>query len=184
MYATMAFFYFQIPFVKLVIYNLYLMQKLFLFLVACLLTASVYSQNHSDEIIIRSNFFGTQYLQNGKRLNFSQMAELMQPNAEAYRNIKSAKAGNTWVSIMSTAGGALIGYPIGTAIGGGDPNWTLAAVGAGIVAVAIPVSISVNKKAKKAVTLYNEGLKTTSLNSSIHMQLHITSSALGMYLNF
>ena len=35
-------------------------------------------------------------------------------------------------------GGFLIGWPLGTALAGGDPNWTLAAIGAGCVAIAIP----------------------------------------------
>jgi hypothetical protein len=160
------------------------MKKIYLLITVALISTSSFSQTNSNEIFIRSSFFGTQYLQNGKRLTMSQMADLMQSNAEAYRNIKSAKAGNTWAGILGGIGGALIGYPIGTAIGGGDPNWALAAAGAGLVVVAIPISVSVNKKAKTAVTLYNEGLKTTSGAPALQMQIHLTTSAVGMKFNF
>ena len=60
--------------------------------------------------------------------------------------------------ILSYAGGFMIGWPIGTAIGGGKPAWALAGIGGGLVAVAIPLSISSNKKMETAVRQYNAGL--------------------------
>ena len=45
---------------------------------------------------------------------------------------------------MATIVLSAVGHSIGTAIGGGDPEWALAGVGAGLIAVAIPISSSAN----------------------------------------
>ncbi|MBK8636390.1 MAG: hypothetical protein IPN72_23720 [Saprospiraceae bacterium] len=37
----------------------------------------------------------------------------------------------------------MIGYPLGALIRGGEPNWALAGVGAGLVVVSIPIASSV-----------------------------------------
>lgn len=59
--------------------------------------------------------------------------------------------------IFSYAGGFMIGWPIGTAIGGGDPNWGIAAAGVGCVLLSIPLANGYKKNAKEAVSIYNNG---------------------------
>jgi hypothetical protein len=49
---------------------------------------------------------------------------------------------------LGGAGSALIGFPIGTVIGGGDANWTLTRIVAGLLDIGIPTSYSVNKNIK------------------------------------
>lgn len=43
--------------------------------------------------------------------------------------------------ILGGIGGGLIGWPVGTYIGGGDPEWTLALIGGGLVAIAVPLAL-------------------------------------------
>lgn len=49
-------------------------------------------------------------------------------------------------NILAAIGGGLIGWPLGTAIGGGDPEWILAGIGAGVLAVAIPLAVIGQKR--------------------------------------
>ena len=39
--------------------------------------------------------------------------------------------------VFGFSGGALIGWPLGTAIAGGDPVWYLAGIGAGLIGVGV-----------------------------------------------
>lgn len=48
--------------------------------------------------------------------------------------------------VLGFAGGALIGWPLGTALGGGDPEWYLAGIGAVLVGGAIALEIVGKRK--------------------------------------
>jgi hypothetical protein len=117
-------------------------------------------QNISDTIEVKKSL-GPVFYQHGKALKPRQLLEITRTNTEAYKEMKDAKAHNDFSSVFGFAGGFLIGWPIGSALAGGDPNWTLAAIGAGCVVIAIPLSIAGSKHAKKAVEIYNNGLKQT-----------------------
>ena len=71
-------------------------------------------------------FGGFQYTQNGNLMTMGKLVKAMESNSEALKYIKKAKSNNVLNTILGGVGGALIGYPIGTAITGGDSNWTLA----------------------------------------------------------
>lgn len=55
----------------------------------------------------------------------------------------------------------MIGWPIGASIGGGDANWALAGIGAGLVFMGILISMAANKNVKKAVDAYNSSFTST-----------------------
>ena len=77
---------------------------------------------------------GNSIFQEGKRLTVAQLAETMEGNSEAYSIINNARSTNTIGILIGGAGGFMIGYPLGAAVAGGDPNWLLAGIGAGLVA--------------------------------------------------
>ncbi|MAU26781.1 MAG: hypothetical protein CMH45_05175, partial [Muricauda sp.] len=91
----------------------------------------------------------------------------------------------TLSSIMGFVGGGLVGWPVGTAIGGGDANWALAGVGAGLIGVSIPISSSANKKTKQAVDVYNSSLGTTTfIEYKPQLKLIANGNGFGMSLSF
>ena len=90
----------------------------------------------------------------------------------------------TLATIMGGVGGFMVGWPIGTAIGGGEPNWIMAGIGAGLIVVAIPLSQNYNKKAKQAVDTYNIGLMTSSLWDKSELRLSMTGNGVGLTLRF
>jgi len=143
-----------------------------------------FGQTASDSISMKKVFGGYQFYQGEKRLNMNQLVSMMKPNNQAYQQIKSAQSIYTLSTIIGGVGGFMVGWPIGTALGGGEPNWTMAGIGAGLIVVSIPISQSFNKKAKQAVETYNSGLQTNSFWDKNELKLSLTGNGLGLTLNF
>lgn len=112
----------------------------------------------SDSIDVIINFYGTRYYHHDKQLKQWQLRDVLRSNEQAYMHFNASKSPRAWATILSSAGGFLVGWPIGTAIAGGNPNWALAGVGAGLVAVSVPLNMVANRKLKKAVYAYNSAL--------------------------
>lgn len=137
------------------------MKKTILSLLIVLVTTTICD---AQKIEMEKVFGGYKYTQNGIMLTMNDLVKTMESNQQAFELIKEAQSCNVLASIIGGAGGALIGFPLGTAAGGGEANWTLAGIGAGLVVIGIPISSKVNKKSKRAVEIYNTGLDTTSFN--------------------
>ncbi len=143
---------------------------------------SSYGQNKSDSIEIKKTL-GTVFRQNGKNLTPGQLLDITQSNVEAYKEMKIAKSNYDAGFIFGFAGGFLVGWPVGTAVAGGKPNWTLAGIGAGLIVVSIPFSSAYTKHAKNAVKIYNSGLKQTGLNN-IDFKIGLTCNGIGVRVIF
>jgi len=117
---------------------------------------------NAQKIEMEKVFGGYQFTMEGAKMSMGEMIAVMEPNREAVKLMKTARSKIIISTVLGGAGGALIGYPIGQAIGGGDANWALAGVGAGIIVVAIPISSGGNKRAKEAIDLYNVSLNPIS----------------------
>ncbi len=152
-----------------------------------LLTVSLtftFGQALTDSISIKKVFGGYQFSQGEKRLNMNQLANAMKPNEQAYNKIKSAKSTYTLATIIGGAGGFMVGWPIGTAIGGGEPNWVMAGIGAGLIVVSIPITQNYNKKAKQAVDTFNDGFRTSSFWDKSELKMTMTGNGIGFTLRF
>ncbi|WP_179353785.1 hypothetical protein [Winogradskyella vidalii] len=140
---------------------------------------------NAQQIEIEKVFGGYKYTQNGKLMKMKDLVKTMESNQKAFDLIKKAQSNNTIASIIGGAGGFLVGWPIGTAIGGGDANWTLAGIGAGLIAIGIPISSGVNKNAKKAVELYNSSLNSTSYYEfKPEFKIIAKGNGIGLSMNF
>jgi len=115
---------------------------------------------NAQQIEAKKAFGGYKFYQNEKELNLSDLQQLMKNNNEALKYIKNAKTNTAFASIFGFAGGFMFGWPIGTAIGGGEANWSLAGIGVGVLGLSIPFITGANKNAKQAIELYNSSLKT------------------------
>ena len=140
---------------------------------------------NAQKIEMEKMFGGYKYTQNGKRMTMGDLVNTMESNANALEFIKKARTNNTFASILGGAGGALVGFPIGQSLGGGDANWTLAGIGAGLIIVAIPISSSANKKAKQAVEFYNSSLNPSSYYEfKPEFKIIANGSGIGLTMNF
>lgn len=143
-----------------------------------------FGQTITDTITLKKAGGEYQFYQGEQCLSMKQLVSAMKPNEQAYKQIKSAQASYTIAMVFSYVGGFLIGWPIGTAIGGGDPNWAMAGIGAGCIAVAIPLSHRVNIKTKQAVDTYNGGLQTSSFWDKSELNLSMTANGIGLSFRF
>jgi len=140
---------------------------------------------NAQKIEIEKKFGGYQYTMEGKTMSMGEIVTAIESNKEAVKLMKKARRNNTISSILGGAGGALIGFPIGQTIGGGDANWALAGVGAGLIVVAIPISSSGNKRAKEAVDLYNASLNPTSFYDFKPVFKFISKTdGIGLFMSF
>ncbi len=121
---------------------------------------------HAQRIEMQKVSGGYKYTQNGNQLKMRDLVKTMESNQQAFEMIKKAQTNQSLASVIGLVGGGLVGWPIGTAIGGGDANWVLAGVGAGLIGVSIPLSSSANKKTKEAVETYNASLGTATFNEN------------------
>jgi hypothetical protein len=158
------------------------MKTLFISSILIFSCIAVQSQNLSDTIQIEKKL-STSYLMYGQKLTPKQLLNIMEINSAAYDVMKKAKRNYDVAQVFGAVGGALIGFPIGTAIAGGDANWLLAGVGAGLIGVAIPFSIKFNKNARAAVAIYNGGIKSLGYQRP-EMKLGVSNNGLGLTLTF
>jgi hypothetical protein len=158
------------------------MRKSFIVGLLLVITYSLNGQDISDTIEVKKAF-GVVFLQKGQKLTPGKLLEISSSNPESYKEMKIAKGNYDAGTLFGFAGGFMVGWPLGTAIAGGEPNWTLAAIGAGLIVISIPFSTSYSKHARKAVEIYNNGLKQTGLNS-MEFRLGLTSNGIGLKINF
>ena len=79
----------------------------------------------------------------------------------------------------------MIGWTLGTYMGGGEPEWSFLAVGAGSLTVGMIFNSCTKKNARKAVEIYNAGVNMPTSN---HIQSEIgvglTGNGMGLSLWF
>ena len=141
---------------------------------------SLYAQNDTDSIQKVKVSMGYRYEQSGHILTMREIEYIMKDNHEATLYLKNAKTLNAFYNIISFAGGAMIGYPIGYGSSTGYYNWTVFAIGCGLVIISIPISISTHNKLKMAVDTYNKKNKSTGSIDKFDMRFGITQNGIGL----
>lgn len=127
--------------------------------------------------------FGTVFTQDGKTLRPKDLVIITEGQKEANLYMDKAKLNSDWATFFGIVGGALIGWPIGTALGGGDPNWALAGAGVGCIVIAIPLSSGYKKNAIKGAESFNQNLSASSRRQST-FQLVANGSGIGVSFSF
>lgn len=145
-------------------------------------TLSTWAQN--DSIIATKTFGGYKFEHNGKIVNPKAMLTIMDQNQEALIYMKKAKTNSDLSLVLSFSGGFFIGWPVGTAIAGGDPTWFLAGIGAGLLLVGIPVARAANTNALKAVEIYNSSMQSTYFRNGMILHLGLVDHGVGLSLTF
>lgn len=137
----------------------------------------------ADSIKILTGF-GLSFSQAGRELTLNQVMFQMREDEQAFKEIKKARDIRRFADFVGGVGGAMIGWTIGTALGGGDPNWAFAGIGAGVIAVSLPISASYRKKAKGAINSYNRGLRKTSFRAPQELKFSMTGNGVGLMWQF
>ncbi len=157
-------------------------KKTFLSVFMLIFGISALAQDKADTITAIKGFGGYRFEQDGKPLALSTMADMMKDDTEASGYLKKARTSATIANVLSYTGGFLIGYPLGTAIGGGKPVWAMAGIGCGLVVIALPLAGSAGRDAKTAADIYNANRRNLSFNQKCDLKLGL--SATGLSLKF
>lgn len=158
------------------------MKKFILVLVALAGVVYGFSQNVADTIQIQQKL-GKVYLIDGKPTPAKNLYAVLNTNEAAAVKVKQAKSNLFPVYLFAYAGGFMIGWPLGTAIAGGDPNWTLALIGAGLVGLSIPFQVGYNKNMYDAVKIYNSDLQKLGINRTT-LELGMNRDGVGIRMRF
>lgn len=155
--------------------------RFFIAALILLTTCGSIAQSTQDTIVIREH--GNIYMLNDQVLTLPDLISLTSDNPQAYDEIWKAKSNSEVANVFAILGGALVGWPLGTAIGGGDPQWELAGIGAGLIAIAIPFATTASKQTTRAIKLYNEGIKLNA-EKNITLKAGIYNDGVGFCLKF
>jgi len=151
------------------------------FVMFCLLAIPGLAQ----EIEYQKTPNGYQYTRGGEVIGYGEVQMLLRENKEAYALTRQARSAKGWSTFFGIIGGGLIGWPIGTLIGGGDPNWALAAAGAGLVIISIPIASGANKKMEKAIDVFNQSQSSSQLlKRNFNLSFTASSGGVGFCLTF
>lgn len=91
---------------------------------------------------MKKNFWGAKLYADDQLKRPAEIREIMRFDPEAYEEFKKAKKNLGGASV-------LIDWPVGSAIGGGDPQWGLAAGGAALTLLSVPLATGFNRHAEK-----------------------------------
>jgi hypothetical protein len=157
-------------------------KQIFIMLCAFILIGTSVLAQSQDSISVEKRW-GTVFTQNGKVLKPRQLLEITHVNPEAYQVMQQAKKNYDAGAVIGFIGGFMVGYPCGSAIAGGDPEWALAGVGAGLIALSIPFSTAYVKHTKRAVAIYNGSLVTEKKEVAM-VHFGVTSNGIGLKVAF
>lgn len=156
----------------------------FLITILLIISVSAFAQDSTKFISATKVSGGYRFEQNGKPLTLKSMETIMKDDSIAFDYLTKARSSSTIANILGYAGGFLIGYPLGTALGGGKPEWALAGIGCGLLAIAIPLSSGAGRNARTAVDIYNNNQRNLSFSRKYDLQLGITENGLSLKLRF
>lgn len=138
-----------------------------------------FSQSGEGMVFKKARGGGFEFVEDGQVLTMRGAMDRIERIPEAYTLIKKAKTQTDIATILQFAGGFMVGWPLGTAIGGGDPDWVLAGIGVGVFLASLPFHFSFKKNAEKAVKLYNQ-----SDGKNLGLQLHLSPTKAGLVWTF
>jgi len=133
------------------------------FILLSLLSICFSLLSEAQEIKAYKTFGGVRFEMDTVTLSLKQVLEIVKVNPEAYAELKRAKSNYSAAGVLGFAGGVLIGIPLGTALAGGNPEWGLAAGGAGLILASIPFTTAFRGHTMQALDLYNNKGQTSRI---------------------
>jgi len=158
-------------------------RKTAFFLLLLINVPIILNAQSSSELRVKNSFFsGIKFEYIGNDLSIDEALLIVKPNEEAETFLRKSKSQATASGIVGAVGSALIGLPLGTAIGGGDPNWNFLYFGAGIVVLSFPIYNSAVKNARNGARVYNDAI--ADKNIATQLSFSVNASVASLKLSF
>jgi hypothetical protein len=106
------------------------LQSMARFFICTAITLIATCMGYAQKIEMIKTFGGVRFESDTVVYSPKQVLELMRDNPLAYEEFKKAKTNYGVAGALGAIGGFMVGFPLGTAIAGGEPEWGLAAGGA------------------------------------------------------
>ena len=140
---------------------------LFAILTLSFLISKTYSQSTTDTITYTKTFTSYKYTLKGIRLSLKDMKSIMKTDSIAFNYIKRAKRQSVWSYILCFSGGYCIGFGITSTTDKSkykkQPGQDFLG-GLMYLSVGIPLAISSERNALKAVQYYNLNKRNVNTN--------------------
>ncbi len=143
-------------------------------------------QAHTDTIGITKKWYSLSFQTNGWTLTNKQLEKKLRKDVDAAVLYQDGKNIKILSSVVSFAGGFLIGYDQGRARASRTPkNLLVEGIGVGLIAVSIPINIAARRSMIRAVQTYNYNKRKTAASCSCKgMYLTFTGSTVGVRVGF
>jgi hypothetical protein len=113
------------------------------------------------------------YRKCGIDLTPTQLLTLVRNDANLQQYYKPMALNYAASTLLNSTAGILVLWPVTESFYKSNPNWTLAIIGLGCYAIAIPFTKGYQKHTTKAIQYYNSGYKETAKNElNIGMMQH------------
>lgn len=145
------------------------------------LLLSVATISQAQTITMYKTFGGVRFERDSLVISAKQTHTIISEDPIAFEQFSKARAHSAVASVLGFAGGILIGFPVGTALAGGDPEWGLALGGAALIGISIPFNRAFQKHAQSALDSYN-GKKSSRL--SYETEVFWAGTGAGIRLKF
>lgn len=140
------------------------MKNYFLIAAFALLCSASIAQPSENRIVVQNHLKQNIFLVEGEDAanyvpakGFKGLEPVLSRYPESAALYRKAKNQYNCSQIFGFVGGFMIGYPIGSSLGGREFNVPMAATGAAIIVIAFPVAKSANQNLMRAIDVYNNG---------------------------
>lgn len=161
------------------------MKKIILILTLLFFAYTALAQTGNIEIRT-GTWTGTKLYQNDIKLSSNQADSIFSYDAEVFKlyrkGINQIQIGN----LFTFTGGFLVGYTLGSLIGGGEPDGVLVFLGVTSLVVGYPIVSSGSKKLKKAVNFHNTNFQNIPYNRQEEYSISIKNigNRIGLFVTF
>lgn len=139
----------------------------------------------SQDTLLRYDKYDKVVYKGKTPLNMDKLFVLMRPDKETFELIESARDCKFYSRVLGGLGGFPVGFAIGYFLPTNDFKWPIFAVGAGLIAISIPLHFRYLKQTQRAVLSYNSKLdKTYFQKEKLELSLANSIYGLGLRLTF
>ena len=155
------------------------MKKIILFGVLFFAVICLYGQNSTDSIQITK----FRFQQNGKTLNARKLSAIMKTNPDANIEMKIARRNHNISIPFFIVGITTLSLTEYFYLHEGEFNWSSAGICVVFLTAGSFISSGYTKHAKKAIKIYNNGLKFTK-TSNVNYQIMFANNGIGLKIVF
>lgn len=123
---------------------------------------------------------GFRFYQDNKKLNESEVKQILKSNEFAFQKFKSARAYKTY-GVLLFFTGSLVGW---FGLSAEPESLAIGVAGLGMMIAAIPLYVSSNKRTRSAIDIYNNGLNKSPTGYNYKIDFGITKNGVGLTMNF